>query len=144
MLRNPEILAISNTETYIPLVLKNPLSSLVTALPYIDEENDNTMNFKITSMIEDEMKQIDKHKNYLEALPEPKLTYLNSPEFLSEIERIKNDKEIIMSLMKRYEIDDIVPLDKMSDPTIWKKLLDHLSIMHQYNNMKLYNFKELN
>ena len=137
MQRNPEILAISNSETYIPLVLKNPLSSLVTALPYIDEENDNTMNFKVTSMIEDEMKQIDKHKNYLETLPEPKLTYLNSPEFLSEIERIRNDKEIIMSLMKRYELDDIVPLDKMNDPSIWKKLLDHLSIMHQYNNMKL-------
>jgi len=140
MFKNTQILAISNTENYVPLVLRNPLSSLVTALPYIDEENDNSMNFKINSMIEDEMKKLDRHKNYLESLPEPKLTYMNSPEFASEIERIKNDKEIISNLMKRYELDDIVALEKIGDPSIWKKLLDHLSTLHQYNNMKFYNF----
>ena len=132
---NP-ILAISNEVNYVPLVLRNPLSSLVTALPYIDEENDNNMNFKISGLIEEEMKKLDKQKNYLEDLPKPELNYISSEAFASEIERIKNDKEILSVLMKRYEIDDAVPLEKINDPLIWKKLLEHLSTLYQYNNMK--------
>ena len=140
MNQNSKMLAISNEAVYVPLVLRNPLSSLVTALPYIDEENDNNMNLKINGLIEDEMKKLDKHKNYLESLPEPKFNYINSQEFNSEIDRIKNDKEIIANLMKRYQFDDIVPLDKTNDPLIWKKLSDHLATLYQYNNMKFKHY----
>lgn len=129
-------LAITNEKQYVPLVLQNPLSSLVTALPYIDEENDKEMNVKINVLIEEEMKKIDKNKNYLNDLEEPEFKYINSQFFTSEIDRIKNDKETLLSIMKRYELDDIIPLERMNDPSIWKRLLDHLSILYQYNNMK--------
>ena len=66
------ILAIANEAQYVPLVMKNPLSSLVTALPYIDEENDSEMNVQINGLIEEEMRKNNKNKNYLENLPQPK------------------------------------------------------------------------
>lgn len=137
MYKNSQILAISNEVSYVPLVLRNPLSSLVTALPYIDEESDVNMNLQINGLIEDEIKMLDKHKNYLESLPEPELNFINSERFSSEVERIKNDKESMLIIMKRYELDDNIPLEKLNDPSIWKKLLDHLATLYQYNNMKL-------
>ena len=42
----------------------------------------------------------------------------------------------MINLMKRYELDDMVPLEKTNDPSTWKKLLDHVSILYQYNTMK--------
>lgn len=136
MIHNPPLLALSYKEAYVPLVHRNPLSNLVTALPYIDEETDTATNVAINAMIESEMNQMDRHKNYLESLPQPKLSLLESPEFAAEIERIKSDKEIIMKLMKKYELDDNVPLEKLGDPAVWRKLVEHLAILHQHNNVK--------
>lgn len=134
---NPNnILAIANEAQYVPLVMRNPLSSLVTALPYIDEENDNEMNVQINGLIEEEMRRNHKSKNYLESLPPPKLNYIDSDAFNMEIDRIKNDKDSMINLMKRYELDDMIPLEKSNDPSTWRKLLDHISILFQYNTMK--------
>ena len=77
----------------IPLVLQNPLSVYVTALPYIDVEENEEIKRKVNKMIQDEMKMMQK-KDYLENLKFPELKILNSSQYNTEqkpLDSIIND-----------------------------------------------------
>ena len=59
------------------LVFQNEYSHLVTALPYIDEKlDDPSYKDKVSDMIRQEMKTMDRSKDYLEKLQLPKLNHL--------------------------------------------------------------------
>ncbi len=63
------------------LVFNNENASLVTALPYIDEnieELDASYKDKVTDLIRSEMKLMGAPRDYLEKLTLPKLTHIVS------------------------------------------------------------------
>jgi len=54
----------------LPLVYRNPLTALVTTLPYIDEELDPIQKRKVNALITAELAKMDKY-DYLADLPMP-------------------------------------------------------------------------
>lgn len=114
-------------ETKEHLVYKHPLNYLITALPYVDEENINDQkNSELAlQLIENELKIINK-KDYLEDLPLPELKFINSENFEKEIQRIKNQDQELLKKLNRYDLDT----------TDLEKSRENLKILEEYNSLK--------
>ena len=59
------------------LVFQNENANLVTALPYLDEKLENPAEKqRVMDLIKQEMRTMDRNKDYLEKLPLPKFDHL--------------------------------------------------------------------
>jgi len=82
---NDTVLAL--TSSHVPLVFQNPLSNLVTSLPYIDQDPDPRMQNTINMMIQEEMRNLAE-VDYLQTLPLPEFKFEKNETILKEYERI--------------------------------------------------------
>lgn len=75
------------TSSNIPIVFQNPLSNLVTSLPYIDEDPDPRMQNTINRMLNEEMQNMAE-VDYLQNMPLPEFKFEKNEQILKEYERI--------------------------------------------------------
>ncbi|EGR34879.1 hypothetical protein IMG5_001090 [Ichthyophthirius multifiliis] len=122
-----------------PIVYQNPLSKLVTSLPYIDEDLDKIQKNQIERMIRKEMAQMSQN-DYLENLPAPKSTLLQSQFIQVEFERVTNKKLLEPPKQRNLPLINI----SSADNEVLKSFIEEVKIISQHNCMKLINLELFN
>jgi hypothetical protein len=111
--------------SHTPLVYQNPLSNLVNALPYLDDElfhQDEALKAKVSQAIYDEMSRMPRI-DYLASMPMPATTYTTRP---NPITSFRTD---------RYNVDHIKPKSE-KDATSYMEAIDDLNKLQHYNSTR--------
>jgi len=127
------LLALPSTD--VPLVFRNPLSSLVTSLPYIDGEMDSRTKREVLRLIEEEMKTMPQ-KDYLEDLKLREVNLDKLPYVKYEQERIEKGKPFEAVDTQRYELQSVIGNLDYNDEASLKMAIDKVNILSQHNSFR--------
>ncbi|XP_046911779.2 BCAS2 pre-mRNA processing factor [Dermatophagoides farinae] len=121
-------------------------SDLVDALPYIDNEfNNSEVRLAVAQMVEDETKRYRPTKNYLESLPNLPTLDVNKFEtdiLRKEFERLNNGQSMEQLNMKRYELPS-PSTGKLNDIWAWQECLENSFTQLEHQAIRIQNLELL-
>ncbi|KAH7642595.1 Pre-mRNA-splicing factor SPF27 [Dermatophagoides farinae] len=121
-------------------------SDLVDALPYIDNEfNNSEVRLAVAQMVEDETKRYRPTKNYLESLPNLPTLDVNKFEtdiLRKEFERLNNGQSMEQLNMKRYELPS-PSTGKLNDIWAWQECLENSFTQLEHQTIRIQNLELL-
>jgi pre-mRNA-splicing factor SPF27 len=125
------------------LFMENEFYSLVDALPYIDTQlGQPEVAQEVKNLIEEEMRHFEP-RDYLESLPEPRLTYLATDSMQEERLRRKDRLPFAGGVdMTRYQVEPLT-FPRALDHAAWRQAAQNINMQSEYTRLKLTNLELL-
>jgi len=117
---------------------------LVDALPYIDHGYDEPgVREAVFAMIDEETKRYKPTKNYLEHLPEMRLSDFETEALKNEMTRLANREPMQPLSMKRYDLPGPPP-GKLTDIQAWTDAVNNSQAQLEHQAIRISNLAVMN